>query len=304
MAACLAAPAQKPTTALTIATGSADGVYDAVGRALAAVYSRDMPDVRTRAELRENPSLNVEDLEQGRADLTFDGAGHAYFAFKQGTDVDDRPHSRLRAIAVLFSTGVHMAARLDSNIHRVEDFRGKRVALGPRGSPTEQTSHVIFASHGLSDHHVTPLFDSSRGVVQEMRDGTLDGVFLFTPLQHPIMSELTGSVDVRLVPIVRDRIGEIQARSPFLKTTVIPSHTYRGQTDPIATVGTDILLLCRADLPDRLVHDLTRTLFAAVADLAAAHPAAAAIDPDRGPAASIPLHPGAARYYRERELLR
>jgi TRAP-type uncharacterized transport system substrate-binding protein len=57
-------------------------------------------------------------------------------------------------------------------------------------------------------------------------------------------------------------------------------------------------------LPDQLVLELTRSLFAAVPELAAAHPAAAEIDPDRGPSASVPLHPGAARYYRERELLR
>ena len=31
---------------------------------------------------------------------------------------------------------------------------------------------------------------------------------------------------------------------------------------------------------------------------------AALIDPEQAPAAPIPLHPGAARYYREREILR
>ena len=70
------------------------------------------------------------------------------------------------------------------------------------------------------------------------------------------------------------------------------------------TVGMDVLLLCREDLPERLVHDMTATLFDAIPELSKAHPAAAAIDPDRGPTTAVPLHPGAVRYYREREILK
>ena len=53
-----------------------------------------------------------------------------------------------------------------------------------------------------------------------------------------------------------------------------------------------------------LVYELTRTLFDSVPVLEKAHQAASAIDPERGPTASIPLHPGAARYYRAREILK
>ena len=51
-------------------------------------------------------------------------------------------------------------------------------------------------------------------------------------------------------------------------------------------------------------YNLARALFESVPDLTAAHASAAGIDPDRGPTAAIPLHPGAARYYREREILK
>ena len=47
-----------------------------------------------------------------------------------------------------------------------------------------------------------------------------------------------------------------------------------------------------------------RTLFDVVPFLSRAHASAAGIDPDRGPTTAIPLHAGAARYYREREILR
>ncbi len=108
---------------------------------------------------------------------------------------------------------------------------------------------------------------------------------------------------MRVLPIDRSRLGAIQERHHFLKSTTIPAGTYAHQEGSVQTVGMDVLLLCRQDLPDALVYDLTRTLFDAVPALEHAHEAASAIDPERGPTASIPLHPGAARYYREREIL-
>lgn len=302
--ACRANVAQEPPTTLTIATGSADGVYYPVGKALAEVYSR-LPGVQATAELSDPPDRNLEKIQRGTADLAFDGAGFAYAAFSHGTVEDPRPHAKLRAIAVLFSTSVQIAARVDSGIRRVEDFRGKRIAVGAKGLATDEVSELILSAHGMTYHDIEPAFHGGRELIADMREGKLDAFFMYVPIRHAIMTELADSFDVRLVPITRERITRIQAGSPFLlKTVVIPAGTYRHQTGDVSTVGADILLLCRDDLPDQLVHDLTRELFAATPRLAATHPAAAAIDPDRGPAASIPLHPGAARYYRERELLR
>ena len=128
----------------------------------------------------------------------------------------------------------------------------------------------------------------------------------WTPFQHGAITRVT-TADVRLIPIGREQIARIQERterSRFLKSTMIPRGTYPRQDHDILTLGEDILLLCRKDLPEPLVYELTKALFDSVAVLMTAHPAASGIDPERGPMTSIPLHPGAARYYRERELPR
>lgn len=70
----------------------------------------------------------------------------------------------------------------------------------------------------------------------------------------------------------------------------------------MTTLGVDNLLVCRADLDERLVHELTRVLIESLPELAKIHAAARGIDPDQAPAAPIPLHAGAARFYRERKL--
>jgi len=303
-AGCRAEVAQKPATTLTIATGSADGIYYQFGKALASAYNR-IPGIRAVAEVRESSVRNLEEVEKGTADLTLDGAGHAYQAYTQGTELDSHPHTTLRAIAVLFSTSVHIAARRDSGIRRVEDFRGKRIAVGVPGGLTDEASQLILQIHGVKHGEIVQEHRSGRDLIKGVRERSIDGFFLYSPLGPAVLNELSASGEIELVPIERKKITDIQARSPFLlKTVVIPAGTYPGQHAEIATVGADILLICRRDLPERLVLELTRGLYAALPELAEALPVAAEIDPDRGPLASIPLHPGAARYYRERELLR
>jgi TRAP transporter TAXI family solute receptor len=137
-----------------------------------------------------------------------------------------------------------------------------------------------------------------------LRADTVDAQFIYAPFQNPTVADLVSDGGVRLIPIERSSLGAIQERHHFLKSTTIPSGTYEDQDADVLTVGMDVLLLCRDDLPEDLVYAMARTLFEAVPALTRAHASAAGIDPDRGPTASIPLHPGAARYYREREILK
>jgi TRAP-type uncharacterized transport system substrate-binding protein len=66
-------------------------------------------------------------------------------------------------------------------------------------------------------------------------------------------------------------------------------------------------VLVRRDSPFQLISDLvyqlTREFFAQLPALARDHGEAALIDPEQAPAAPIPQHARAARYYREREVL-
>jgi uncharacterized protein len=118
-----------------------------------------------------------------------------------------------------------------------------------------------------------------------------------------VITAATGSPDVHLVPITRDAVRHIRQQYPFLKPMLIPKHTYPGQGSDIETVGVDNLLVCREDLDEELVYQLTKAFFAALPELARVHAAAMLIDSEQALATPIPLHAGAARYYREREIL-
>ena len=88
-----------------------------------------------------------------------------------------------------------------------------------------------------------------------------------------------------IMPVLRARAASNKASSLAAR---VAAGTYPKQTADVQTVGMDVLLLCRRELPDGLVYELTRALFEAVPTLEQAHEAASAIDVERGPTASIP----------------
>ena len=118
----------------------------------------------------------------------------------------------------------------------------------------------------------------------------------------PTAWEVATDPGFRLVPVPQAAVSQMRAQYPFLEPQVIAARTYDGLDLPTETLGIPILLTCRADLDEELVRALTVVLFRELPALQQRVTAAAAIDVDLAPTAPLPLHPGAARFYREREI--
>jgi TRAP transporter TAXI family solute receptor len=301
--ACTRVPEAPPPTDVTIVTGGTAGVYFPLGSALAQIYNSKVAGVRASAQATVASVFNVEAIEQGKADVAFVQGDVAYFAYRRGTETNPRPHTRLRGMAVLFVNAVQIVVRHDSDIQRVTDFRGRRIGLGSPGSGTEEAARIIVENHGLNYADVRPGFLSFSEVAEQMQARTLDGGFIVANYPVAAIIDVNRTVGIRLVPIERKVIDFIRERYRFFKPIVIPRGTYENQNKDVTTIAVDNLLVCRDDMPEHLVHDLTKTFFESLPELARTHVAATLIDPEQGPTTSIPLHPGAARYYRERELL-
>lgn len=303
LAGCSAPPAPRTPTHVVMSIPFPGSAWERIGRALAEAYATRIPGMTTDAVMATSLEAQVDAVQTAQADVALEDAETAYLAYSRGTKADPTPHQRLRAIGVMFSIAVQVAVPASSGITRIDDLRGRRIDVGAPGSAVDRAARNILESYGLGYDQVTPIPGGSD-TLRMFRDGTLDARVFYSAVRHPSIDAISREVDVRVLPIDRSRLGAIQERHHFLKSTTIPAGTYPNQTTDLKTVGMDVLLLCRADLSDALVYDLTRTLFEAVPQLERAHESASAIDPERGPTASIPLHPGAARYYREREILK
>jgi uncharacterized protein len=300
--ACAAPQGAPSPTRLILSIPFAGNAWEDIGRALTAQYNQRVPSVAAEAIMAESLESQVDAMQAGKVDLALEDAETAYLAFTRGTAADKTPHDRLRAIGVMFSIAVQVVVPSASAVTRIDDLRGRSVDVGAAGGSVERAARIILASYGIGFDDIRPTFGSSD-TLERFKSGDLTARFLYSAFKHPLIDAISREIDVRVLAIDRGRLAAIQEQHHFLKSTAIPAGTYPKQGTTVNTVGMDVLLLCRQELPDALVYDLTRALFDAVPDLERAHEAASAIDPERGPTAPIPLHPGAARFYREREIL-
>ena len=96
--------------------------------------------------------------------------------------------------------------------------------------------------------------------------GQLDAMFVIgaDPIETVRLAANNGA---RIVPLTGPPIERLRKEYPFFSPAVIRAGLYPGHSDPIRTIGVENLLLCRSDLDEELVHDLTARLFSSLPSL-------------------------------------
>jgi TRAP transporter TAXI family solute receptor len=290
---------------VTFLTGPSGGAYNPLGRSLADIYNAKIPSARVVVRASDGPegaSANAQAVDAGSADLAFSRSDLAYMVYEAGTPLDQPSRSHLRSVAVVYTNALHIVVRRASGIRSGHDFAGHRVQVGDAAT-ADSMVRMILDAYGVADR-TTQVRSNSRGALERLRAGDFDVRIFASAYPLASIDDVSDQSDIRLLSIEPDVRDRLRSRFPFFKPAVIPRHTYRGQDEDIQTVGIDGLLLCRDALPESLVYEMTKTLFDALPDLSRSDQAARLINVGRAPSTPVPLHPGAARYYRERDLFR
>lgn len=121
-------------------------------------------------------------------------------------------------------------------------------------------------------------------------------------LGQAAIRDLAATLPVVFVPIPADVVEKI-GNSAY-QPAVLPAKTYDGQDQDVPTAAITNILVTRSDISDELAYQMTQLIFDNLPRLATAHAAAKDIDPQQAAKnLPIPLHPGAERYFKEKQLL-
>ena len=242
--------------------------------------------------------INSGQLESGFAQA--DLAGWAYTGVN--VFVESGPLHRLRAIANLFPEAAHLVVLAESSIRSLADLKGKRVSLGELGSGTAADATVLLAAAGFGEKGLTRRYLRPGPAAEQLKDGTLDAMFLVGGHPVPAIRELAAAVPIRLIPIEGKIVDGLKKDFGFYRLTEIPAGSYLGVDSGTPSLGFSALWLVNADIDADLVYAITQSLWnpATAGLLAALDPIGNRIRLDRAlEGISVPLHPGAARFYRE-----
>ena len=300
--ACEAPPARPlPPTTVRLVSGFPGAGFYPLGAALAQAYEQVLPGVDVQVQGGTGSVSNAEALQRGAADIGFVFADVAYVAHRGALEQQRVPFDNLRGIAVLQTAVLHVAVRAGLDARDLGALRGRRVAIGPAGSGTALISQIVMRAYGLEPGELvteTMPFDEAP---RKLAEKTLDAAFVTAAYPAESVNAALASGGT-LLNIDGPAVDRLRAEYPFLRLVSIPKDTYPSQDARVRTIGLENLLVCRSDLPDALVYDLTRGLFDAVSRPSSQPQVLRQLNLEQAPATPIPLHPGAARYYRERRL--
>lgn len=235
-------------------------------------------------------------LQEGSVDVASVVADVAYGAFYSGLPGHAAPFQNIRGIALMNRAVVHLL--VGPTVDPKNGLRGLRIVLGDPVGGNSALGERLVNSMGVPISAIRGEFTPYDIAVDKLLKGDVDALIATVqPAQEPIARAIRGGA--RLMEIRGPEVDRLRVHYPLLRRTLLPRGTYPGQDVPLHTVGVDLLLVCRADLDTELVYELTRALFEEIPKRVRRH-----VDPHRAPATVIPLHPGAARYYREREMRR
>jgi TRAP transporter TAXI family solute receptor len=299
-AACSSGAAAPQPQQLTLWSGIAPGfTLDLIRR-----FNLALPQTKIGMQPTPGGVVAVSAVDAGKGQLGLAQSDVAYIAYRRGIEKNLYPHKNLRAIAVLWVNTFHVLVRRDSAFRAIEDLRGRPVGIIPPGTSGEFSTRIMLDAHGMSYADVQAIFEPTGSLVPKLASGEIDAVFSANPLMVASALTLNQKVPLRQLAIGRDVINQLRGSYPFLRPVTVAANQLPGQDKPTETLGAEWLLVCRSDLSEDLVYSLTRTFFEQLPAMARQHGEAALIDPEQAAAAPIPLHAGAARFYREREILR
>ncbi|CAO3423613.1 TAXI family TRAP transporter solute-binding subunit [Azospirillum doebereinerae] len=302
-----------------LGTGTTSGTYFPIGGLIANAISNPpgsracdrggscgIPGLIVVAQATIGSVENIELLRSGAVEAGFVQADVAYWAYSGTGSFTGKPaFEGLRSLGMLYAEAIQIVVRSDGFIDRMADLKGRAVSLGEEGSGTLVEARLILDAYGLSETTITPAYLKPGTAADRLAKGELDGFFMVGGFPVAAVSDVAARVPIRLVPIDGEPAERLRRTLRFYLESEIPPEAYPGTArTPTLSLGAE--LLTRADRDPELIYGVVKALWHENTRrvLAEGHPKGRSFDPAKAAVnVSVPLHPGAERYYREAGLL-
>lgn len=318
----LPAAAQEPTV-LRMGTGAPGGTFFPIGGTLAIALSAPhgskacdlggacgVPGVVVMAHSTPASVYNNDAIQRGLFDIGLSSKNTTHDMYHGVGKFAGQPHSKLRVVASLNASFLHLVLPKNSDIRGVEQLRGKRVGIRQSGSATQLAVLQILQAWGIGRNDISSVELNIHQNALALAEDQLDAFFYTVAWPSSSIAELARSRGMKLHSISEAELETIQAVLPLYTRAHIPPGAYQGVEQPVATLSMSSLLVVSADLREDLVFQLTEALWNDNTRnlIDRAHASGKTIRLQSAlsgvPELNLPLHPGAERYYRQAGLLK
>lgn len=293
-------------TVINFPTAATTGAVYPLGSAMSNLWNTKLPNVRASAQASAGGIANLNMLADGEAQLGVAVTSIMYESFNGIGSFEGRANPNLRVMIGLYSNPNQVVVTKNSDVDSLTDLAGKRFASGAPGSTTEVETSIHLKTSGVNYPDALRVqYVGFTEAIDLMRNKQLDGAWIMAGIPNAAVTEMLSTAGGKLLNIEQSLIDELKSQYPWYGAYTIPAGTYPGQDTDVLTSAIKITVCTDARVDDDVIYDLTKTFWENFEELQETQAPLKKVNPKEAvqDLAGLPIHEGAARYYREIGLL-
>jgi TRAP transporter TAXI family solute receptor len=285
---------------ISIAAGGTGGTYYPMSAAIAEIISKEVKGVKNATAQVTGASFeNVRLLQKGYCQFTTTNSASVYEGY-HGVKPFKTKLDKLRTICWGHGSDLHLIAMAKSGIKTISDLKGKRFSVGSPGSGSEIEVKRLLETNGLSYKDFKAEFLSFSGAVNALKDGRIDAGNVNAGIPVASVMDLAIVKDIVIIPVPDKWADNLIAKYPYYDKFTIPAGTYKGIDQDVSTLTSPATFSCSSDVPDDIAYQVTKALYNKLSWLTEnIHQSFKRWKFDPNVQRLAPLHPGAAKFYKE-----
>jgi TRAP transporter TAXI family solute receptor len=283
---------------LRLGTASQGGAFYPVGQTISTLVTKHAgDDISMVPIVTEGSVQNPRLIGSGEVDAGITNNNLAVLANKNIGPYKDAG-LELRAIGSLHPSILHMMVLADSEINSIADLKGKRVAAGPAGGGTIPFLNAILGLEGLTIDDVTPNFVSYEDGFSQLSDGIVDASFALSGYPAGAVMQAKASAKLKFINLSAEQIAALKEKTPAYDPFTIETDVY-DTAEAGSVIGVSNMLVVNTTMDEDLAYKITKAIYGNMDEFRSENALAKQIDPAKSLSLSIPLHPGAERFFKE-----
>jgi uncharacterized protein len=283
---------------MKFATGRQGGSQYPVSVALSQIMEK-VPGVGSVTLTPGGGASNIVAVNNGLADLGITLSVSA----RDGMDGKPPYKSKMSNYVQLFALHAFKMVVLvpaESPIKSFKDLAGKKVNTGPKGFTITEVARKIFAMEHMK---VDMQYLRITAAVQQFKDGHLDALLYSPSDRYAPFIDLALARKIRLVPLPEELMVRLLKEEPTFYRSEFPvaSDIYKNLVNKVTTLAyPNIIIANKKKVSDSQAYLIAKAVAANMDKVAAVEPSLKTFDKkDMAQSVGVPIHPGAAKFFKE-----
>ena len=293
---------------ITFGGGPAGGTFQVVANGV-QVYKpvKALKDFTVKAQTSAGSVENLRKTNSGKQDMSVVYSGHVWLGSNGKMKNDTKKYKKVLAVSWLYGAPAQLVVRKGSGIKSTKDLIGKKVGVGNAGSGAFANCELFFSHLGIWDK-IERNAMGYNDAAAAFGNKQLDAFWLFTafPSGAVIMAAQTNDID--LIDLNADaEASGFYKKYPYFGKLAVPGGTYKGVGHDAPSFQDSALWVANADVSADVIYKLLSLIYSdeGLKHMYGQKKTFKKMHLNTGATNIVtPFHPGAAKFWKEKGMLK